>query len=196
MVGESAVTSGCVTRFRQTEVEDFHRTVGADLDVGRFQIAMHDVFFVRGFEGIGDLLRDGERFFEGNRALPDSVGQRRARYKLHHEVVRADVEQGADVRMVQSGDGAGFALEAVGELLRGDFDGDVASQPRIAGFPHFAHAAFADGGDDFVGAEFCAGSQVHGGSRVASIQYTESTARMAGSAIRVRRARPGVTSAT
>jgi hypothetical protein len=45
----------------------------------------------------------------------------------------------------ERGDGAGFALEAVGKVLRGDFDGDVAIEARIAGFPYFAHAAFADG---------------------------------------------------
>ena len=43
-------------RLRQTEVEHLHRAVGADLDVGRLQIAMDDALLVRGFERLGDLL--------------------------------------------------------------------------------------------------------------------------------------------
>ena len=35
---------------------------------------------------------------------------------LHHQVVRADVVELADVGMIQGGDGAGFALEAFAEL--------------------------------------------------------------------------------
>mgnify|MGYP007111873777 CR=1 FL=1 len=35
---------------------------------------MHDALFVRGFEGVGDLAGDGERFVERNRAALDAVG--------------------------------------------------------------------------------------------------------------------------
>jgi hypothetical protein len=60
--------------------------------------------------------------------------------------------------MIQRGDGAGFALEAlaalrVGGKIRGkDFDGDVAAEARIARAIDFAHTAGAEGRDDFVGA--------------------------------------------
>jgi hypothetical protein len=39
-------------------------------------------------------------------------------------------------------------------LWASNFDGDVAIQLGIAGAVDFAHAAWAKGGEDFVGAEF------------------------------------------
>ena len=69
--------------------------------------------------------------------------------------------------MVQRRGGAGFLLESteaidVGRERRGqDFDRDVTSEPRIARTVDLAHAAGAEGGDDFVGAEPAAGSEGH-----------------------------------
>ena len=63
--------------------------------------------------------------------------------------------------MIQRRDRVGLALKTIGELLRGNLDRDVAIQPRIARLPHFAHAAFADGRDDLIRAEFVAGLQFH-----------------------------------
>ena len=71
--------------------------------------------------------------------------QRRALDELHHQVIRPDVVELADVRMIQRRHGARFALEAFGELLLGDLDGDDAVEPRVARLPHLAHAARADG---------------------------------------------------
>ena len=51
-------------RLRQAEVEHLHRAVGADLDVRGLQIAMDDALLVRGFERLGDLLRDRQRFVD------------------------------------------------------------------------------------------------------------------------------------
>jgi hypothetical protein len=71
----------------------------------------------------------------------------------HHEVdavLFADIEEDADIRMLQAGDGAGLAFEAsaqivpVGDELREDFDGDGAVEPRVASLPHFAHPARAE----------------------------------------------------
>ena len=42
----------------------------------------------------------------------------RAFDELHDEVVGTDVVELADVRVIQCGDGAGFALEAFGEFAR------------------------------------------------------------------------------
>jgi hypothetical protein len=61
--------------------------------------------------------------------------------------------------MLQAGDGAGLALEArtqivpVGDEFREDFDGDSAVKPGVARFPHFAHAARAEGREDLVWTE-------------------------------------------
>ena len=50
-----------VHRLGETEVEHLHRAVGADLDVGRLQIAMDDALLVRRLERVGDLARDRQR---------------------------------------------------------------------------------------------------------------------------------------
>jgi hypothetical protein len=47
-----------------------------ELDVAGLQIAVHDRFFVRGFEPVGDLDRNGETFQQGDDALPGPIGGR------------------------------------------------------------------------------------------------------------------------
>ena len=71
---DRAVRSPRVERFRQTEVEHLHGAIGPHLHVGRFQIAMDDAFLVRGGEGLGDLVRDGERFVEWEGTSLDRLG--------------------------------------------------------------------------------------------------------------------------
>ena len=82
-------------------------------------------------------------------------------------VMLADVVEGEDVRMAQSGDGPGFLLEPAealrigGKRRREDLDCDIAAQAGVAGSIHFTHAAGADQGNDFIGAEFRARRQSH-----------------------------------
>ncbi len=103
---------GGVGRLRQAEVEDLHRAVGTDLDVGRLQIAVHDALLVRDLERKGYLPRDAQRFVEGQtsagrggvrqaklargrrgragrlaRRSVDDLRQRRALDQLHHQRV-------------------------------------------------------------------------------------------------------------
>ena len=66
---------------------------------------MNDPLFVRGFEGFGDLLGDGQRLIDGNRAARDALGQILALDEFHHEGVHArrfldGIDRG-DVRMIQ-----------------------------------------------------------------------------------------------
>jgi hypothetical protein len=62
------------------------------------------------------------------------------------------VVEGADVRMIQTGNGFCFALKslaqfgAVGEMSGKNFNRDGAIEARVAGFVHFAHSARAYGG--------------------------------------------------
>jgi hypothetical protein len=66
MVGDCSGTNGNgvtdgrlrASRLRESEIQNFHRAIRLDLDVARFQIAMDDSFFVRGFERIADLPSD------------------------------------------------------------------------------------------------------------------------------------------
>jgi hypothetical protein len=55
--------------------------------------------------------------------------------------------------MVQRGDGAGFPLESFTEARRRNFDRHVPPETGIAGLVHLAHAALADGRDDFIRTE-------------------------------------------
>ncbi len=66
---------------------------------------MDDPLLVRGFERLGDLLRDGQRFIERDRAARDALRQIVALDEFHHE--RGDacafleaVDRG-DVRMIE-----------------------------------------------------------------------------------------------
>ena len=79
---------------------------------------------------------------------------------LHHEegraVLFADVEQRADVGVIQLRDGARFAFEPLAKLrsggdLRGQrLDGDDAIEPRVAGLVDLAHPASAQRRHDLV----------------------------------------------
>ncbi|HEX4133639.1 MAG TPA: hypothetical protein VHY84_03380 [Bryobacteraceae bacterium] len=51
---------------------------------------------------------------------------------------------------------------------------DHHARVRVVRLPHFSHATLADGEDDFVGAGFGAGSQVHGERKIGSTRYSAS----------------------
>ena len=69
--------------------------------------------------------------------------------------------QDADVGMVQGCDRVGFTLEALGELLVRNLDGDEAIQPRVERLVDLSHAASAQGRGDLVGTQPRSGSQNH-----------------------------------
>jgi hypothetical protein len=98
----------------------------------------------------------------GQWAFFDARSERLALDKLHHQEIdfafAADVVERADVRMIQRGDRAGFALETLaalrvrGKIRRQNLDRNVAPEARVARSIDFAHTAGAEGDDDFVGA--------------------------------------------
>jgi hypothetical protein len=85
---------------------------------------------------------------------------------LHHHVAGAilvaDVVEHADVRVVERSHGAGFALEALpevlalGDMFGQDLDGDEAIEARVTRFVHFAHTPGAKWREDFVRAKLFA----------------------------------------
>ena len=91
---------------------------------------------------------------------------------FHHQeinsVLMSYVVEDADVGMVQTCDRSCFAFESlaqfrtVSEMSRKNFDGDIAIEPRIAGFVHLSHSARTDRREDFVGPQTCAGDYRHG----------------------------------
>jgi hypothetical protein len=109
---------------------------------------MHDPETVSRVEGIGDLapVLESERVRE--RPSRESLRQRLAFEKLHHQEVRpvltSHVVEGADVRMVQPSYGPSLALQTLapvlfrGEIRGKDLDGDEALEPGVVGFVDLA----------------------------------------------------------
>ncbi len=56
----------------------------------------------------------------------------------------------------------GQAFGIIGEDVREDFEGHIPAELGISGAVHLAHAALADEGGDFVGAEERAWAEGHG----------------------------------
>ena len=78
-----------------------------------------------------------------------------------------DVEKDEEVGVAQRADRARLLLEAAQAVgVRGerrqDLEGDLATEPRVARAVDLAHAARAEGAEDFVGAEPGARGQGHG----------------------------------
>jgi hypothetical protein len=70
--------------FGQPEIEHLDRAIGPDFDVGGLQIAVHDAFFVRGLERVGNLMNDAKRIFQRKRAF-----RRFPIHQLQHQVIRS-----------------------------------------------------------------------------------------------------------
>ncbi len=145
---------------RQTEVQQLDSLLRYQ-NIRGLQIAVDDAFAVRCVEGVEDLPGVLDGFVHWQRAF-----ERSAVDQFHHQVIRADVVDLADVRMIQRRDGAGLAFKTVREFGLQNFHTDITVQPCVTRFPHFTHAAFTDRRDDFIRAEFCAGLKLHrdGGS--------------------------------
>jgi len=132
---------------------------------------MDHALAVRGCERVGNLGGDGQRLLERQRPLPEALGERLAREALHYKIRRAvglaHVEERADVGMAQARDRLRLALEARPAILIGtdirreDLDGNGSVEAGVAGLVHLAHAAGANGEEDFVRAETGAGRKGH-----------------------------------
>ena len=124
---------------------------------------MDDAQFMRGFEGLRDLLRDRQRVGKRYRAMRDAVGERRALDQFEHERMRRAAVfkaiDGGDVWMIERGEHLRFSPKSrqpVGighERVGQDLQRDVAIELGVASAIHLPHAAGAQGIDDFVGAE-------------------------------------------
>src|SRR5712691_13020430 len=84
---------------------------------------MRDALVVRSAESIGNLPRDAQSLIERHWSRG-----RLALDELHHQVIRADVVNLADVGVIQRGDGFGFTFKAFRELRGGDLDRDITIQ--------------------------------------------------------------------
>ena len=71
--------------------------------------------------------------------------QRRSLHEFHHDVVRPDIVELADVGMVEGRDRPGFPLKTRGEFVLGDFDGYDTIEPCVARLVYLAHTTGAGG---------------------------------------------------
>src|SRR6266403_1454472 len=157
-------------RLGQAEVEKF-RARRSQHDVAGLQIAVDHAVAVRFVQRIGNLAAEFKNLLERDRTLLQALRQRLAFETFHDEVVcsvlMANVVQHADVRVIQAGNGFGFALETllangiIRELRRQDLDGDRAVEPRVPRAENFAHSARAQRRHDFIRTKFKPGSETH-----------------------------------
>jgi hypothetical protein len=78
------------------------------------------------------------------------AAQRAALDVLQHEIIRPNIVDLADMRMVQRGNRTTFLLESSRVLGLQPLNRDDAVQPRVARLPDLAHATRSEGREDFV----------------------------------------------
>ena len=115
---------------------------------------MDDALLVGRLESLGDLAAEFQHVVEQQRATREHGAQVFARHQFEHQeglvAVCLQPVDGADVRVVQRRQHAGFAFEAghlvgaVQHLGRKQFEGHVAAQFGVDGAVDLAHAAGAD----------------------------------------------------
>jgi hypothetical protein len=122
---------------------------------------MNHALVVRGFQRIGNLPSDAERFIQWDRSGLDLVSERRSFDYLHHQVVGSDVVKRADVEMIERRGSSSLALETFIEFFGGNLDGYVAPEPRISGAIDLAHPASTEKVDDLVWSKTSTTRQIH-----------------------------------
>ncbi len=114
---------------------------------------MDDALFVRRHQTLRNLLGKVQGLTPWDRTIEQTLAQGLSFEQLGDDVrgaiVHADVINGDNIGMAESGGGAGFLLKtAQAVLIMGQrgfeyLDGDVPSQPFIAGAVNFAHPSRA-----------------------------------------------------
>ena len=156
--------------FASPKSKHLHGAVGPHLDVRGLEIAMDDPLLVRRFEGLGNLLRDGQGFVDGDRAAGDPLRQVLALDEFHDEsAARRSILRGRGCAAM-----LGWFSDAsvcASRVNRASRSGSLANESgrTFSATSRFsfvsrarytcAHAAFANLGGDFVDAEAGAGSE-------------------------------------
>lgn len=137
---------------------------------------MNDADLVRGFEGLGDLARDGKGIVERQGAAGDALREILVLDALHHQGIEAaallETENLRDVGMVEGRQRLRLALEAhqaigiAGNRFGQHLQRHVAIELGVAGAIHLAHPAGSEQGDHVVGADAGAGGERHVQQRI------------------------------
>ena len=146
-------------RLGQAEVHQLDASLGCHHDVLRLDVTMDDTVGVCVGERFGQL--DGEvECLAFALASSQAIGEGLAVQPLHHQIIdvpiRSDLEQRADVRMIEPGRHLRFVPEAFttapgGRRLRiEDLDGDLAPEPWVGGEVDLAHTSASKNRDNDV----------------------------------------------
>jgi len=131
--------------------------------VARLEISMNNAVAMRLIECVCDFDGIAQSLIERQRTFRQPVGKRLTLQLLHHQEIHpflvADIVKGADVRMIQAGNGVRLTFEPfthvwiTGEMIWKDLYRDGAIEARIFSAIDLAHAAGANGGDDLIRAQ-------------------------------------------
>src|SRR3981081_1874660 len=115
-------------------------------NICRLDVAMDDSLSVRRIEGVGNFDTQRKQRIEFQRAIADTMFQRRAVEVLHDDerlaVLLADIVDGADVRMVECRGSSGLTAESLQRLpvlrdiLRKELRGNEAVKACVFGLVH------------------------------------------------------------
>src|SRR5580658_390431 len=151
--------AGCSWHARQAEIQHLDVSVGADHDIFRLDVAVHDTGGVGDGQGLRDLAADVKQFLDGQTGVGQGT-EGMAFNKLHRDVTAAggltDIVNGDDVRMIECGSSTSFSQEsldraAVAEVAFGkELERHRASEPEVARTIDLTHAAAAEFGGDVV----------------------------------------------
>ena len=146
-----SVSVEVVHQTRDAEVGESSQSVGADKDVGRFDVAVHDALGVGVGERVGERRADRRGLGGGERALAQHLVEARAVDELHDEVGHVPVDAGFEEldqsRMREASKGLRLLSEALGVFaVRGtdDLDRDVGAVHLVDGAKDVGHPAAAE----------------------------------------------------
>ena len=128
---------------------------------------------VGGLQRLGNLLRNRQRFIDGDRALGDPVGERRPLDEFEHQcpsvISLFDAVDLRDVGVVEAGEDLRFPLEpgkairVLGEGVGEDLQRHLAVELGVSRLPDLAHATLAEQSGDVVMSDAGVDGQGHGG---------------------------------
>jgi hypothetical protein len=161
----------------EAEVQHLDESVRPAYHVLGLEIAVHDTCGVRSAQGSSDLHGEIERLAPPDGPSCQALSQRFALHELHRDKLLAvgcfaECVNRADVRMVQSGDGARLLLEAgdAGRVLRQigrkNLERDLPLELEITGEPDLAHAAASEKSDNLERVQPRPGTDRHTTARV------------------------------
>ena len=158
LVGGIGVPGTCWKVLRQPEVQKLHEAAGGEEDVAWRNISMNDPLVVRRPQRVGDLDGDRQDLADRQRPAKQSRLQARPIKQFHGDeglrLVVADLQERADVRVVQRRGQGGLTFEASNgvdvfrQLVLDDLDGDGAGEAGILRFIHHSHTARPERSDD------------------------------------------------